>query len=476
MPSNIIYRTPSNGNRNPYSDNPGSTSDADHTTREFNDSVELIFENIEAYELVDSALSHIEGPNARLSEKLFTLGSSLAIDGNYRAAEQAYKLARLHYAALCGPNDWRTVGAEFRAALMKAADFPGCPQTITARFAQELSHFLMRERQIYNQANPQESDLVELRKTLTGLKMNTEWASYLITQQRALQIWEPVLGPEHSKIKLMRTQIAKMKKTRPVDLNQETSLIQDAEDSLPTFEPNNYSQLKSIGGLLHLCDGSPDDLLRKFRALENSDILSRQFQQEIELLRYGRSRSLLGGYLSFLRRFDDAEKAFQESDRYMKYEACVEIKLHRILWYAEHKTRVRDAEGVVKLMCQAHDIFMKNDSPSEFIIAHFPDRFKYLCKAVSKRVPIDEVLNEPIDYSVFERHRSSSLPASVHHIAADRPHSALASPIPSPERLFPLTPRGFNSAIDVDTWRQFVNFSPQMDSPRRGRSLSIAPE
>jgi hypothetical protein len=63
----------------------------------------------------------------------------------------------------------------------------------------------------------------------------------------------------------------------------------------------------------------------------------------------------------------------------MKYEACVEIRLHRILWYVEYKTRVRDWDSVGMLICQAHEVFMKIDSPSEFVVVHFPDRFKSLC-------------------------------------------------------------------------------------------------
>jgi hypothetical protein len=152
----------------------------------------------------------------------------------------------------------------------------------------------------------------------------------------------------------------------------------------------------------------------------------------------------------------------------------VEIKLHRILWYAEHKTRVQDDEGVGMLMKQAHDIFMANDQPTEFVLAHFPGRFYYLCKAASKRVPIDEVLNEPLDDSPPERHQIGNSPMSIHRSIADRPHSPIASLIPSPERLFPLTPGGFNSAIDVETWRQFVDFSPSMDGLQMSRNQNIA--
>jgi hypothetical protein len=81
----------------------------------------------------------------------------------------------------------------------------------------------------------------------------------------------------------------------------------------------------------------------------------------------------------------------------MKYEACVEIRLHRILWYAEHKTTVRDWDGVGMLICQAHEVFVKIDSPLGFVVVHFLDRFKFLCQATSKQVPIDEVVNEPLD-------------------------------------------------------------------------------
>src|ERR1700733_4617655 len=98
-----------------------------------------------------------------------------------------------------------------------------------------------------------------------------------------------------------------------------------------------------------------------------------------------------------------------------------------MLWYAEHKTRVRDLNGVGMLICQAHEIFMKTDSPSEFVAVHFPDRFKLLCKATSKQVPIDEVVNEPLDDSASGHHRSECYPTPIHHDAADGPPSPPAS-------------------------------------------------
>jgi len=99
----------------------------------------------------------------------------LVFDGHYREVGQRYKLASLLYAERCGSSNWRAVATEFNAALMKAADFPGRPQSIIARFAQKLSCLLMRERQKYTHDNPQVRSLQELRKTLTDLKMETEW-------------------------------------------------------------------------------------------------------------------------------------------------------------------------------------------------------------------------------------------------------------------------------------------------------------
>lgn len=104
---------------------------------------------------------------------------------------------------------------------------------------------------------------------------------------------------------------------------------------------------------------------------------------------------------------------------------------------------------------------MENDNPTEFVLAHFPDRFYYLCKAASKRVPIDEVMDEHSDDSISERYQMGSRPVSVFENSTDRSHSPGADSIPSPDRLFPTTPGGFNFAIDVETWRQFVHFSPK---------------
>src|SRR5271170_7038523 len=114
MPSNIIYYTPSSGNGNPYSNDPGPFHDSDQITREFNGSVELIFGNLQDDELgyqVDSPSSRLQSLSAILSngDPLTHSESaySLAFDGNYREAGQRYKLASLMCAERYGSSDWR---------------------------------------------------------------------------------------------------------------------------------------------------------------------------------------------------------------------------------------------------------------------------------------------------------------------------------------------------------------------------------
>jgi hypothetical protein len=325
MPSNIIYRTPSSHNRIQYSDSSGPHRNSDHQIREFNDSVEWIFGNTEEYELGhqgDFPELRLSDPGARVSMgkywNLYHSAIELTYDGKYRQAGQSYKLASLYLAKIHEPKRWTVVASEFNAALMKAAEFPGCPQSIVARFMQEQSRFLIRERQWYSQANERERSLADLGTTLTCLKMNAEWASRLITQQRALQIWEPILGPEHPKILDMYGSIVSMRASKTADLDKETWRIQPDEHLSGPYELDKIPQLRSLGNLLHLCDGSPEELLQKFHALEKSSISNDQIQRDFALLKYGRSRSFLGGYYSFLKRFDDAEKAFQESQQYMK--------------------------------------------------------------------------------------------------------------------------------------------------------------
>jgi len=456
-PSNIVYRTPSNVHGTPHSNDPDSSRATREATIEFNDSVEDIFSNGVSSDMcrrVNSLIRLIRISYSRSPWIIYTSAKDIAFKGDYSAAREMYDLAYLGYKN-SGASRWLVVSVELRIALMRAAEFEGCPQSIAARITQELSRFLMRERQNYIQ----QPDPIEMRKTLTALKLEAQFWCRVLVQQRALQLWEPILGSEHPKIMQLRGNIADLEARKSVDIGDMGQLEKYETSMNKCVPPGNLTYSPSLEGLLHLEDGSPSDLLKKFEALEESDITGRQLQRELADLRYGRSRSMLGCYYSFLGRYDDAEKAFQDGIRYMKYEVCTEIKLHRIIWYAEHKTRTRDWEDMRNLLIEAHTVFMKNDKPSDFIITHFPHRFKLLCAAASTELPIDRLANEPENSSVFEGLQRETTPASTQQ---DPGLGRFPSPtqMSSLERLFPLTPRGFNSMISVDAWRQFVEFSP----------------
>jgi hypothetical protein len=389
-----------------------------------------------------------------------------SFDGDYNGAAQKFHYLRIRLAKILGPNHFIVVGLEFHAAILRIAEFPGSPQSIAARIMQELSCFLMRERQRYIQAAQQATGSMDLRKMIKALKSTATWYTSLLVQQRALQIWEPLLGPEHVKIQRMHDNLAIMRmspliKDRPTTQaeQEEVEVEEDLDDSLD-FE--NLVALRSIKDLLHLEADSPQHLLEKFQALEKSDIAGCRLRQDLTFLRYGRSRSMLAGYYSFLERHDVAEKAFQDSTRYMKYEVCTEIKLHRMLWYAEHKTRMGDWQGMEKILEEAHDIFMKTERPSEFIKIHFPNRFQTLRMASLERAPIDRFVNEVENSSEIEQRHDQTSPANQQGSGQEPSPPAYPILFPSPQRQFPLSPSGFNSPFSFDAWRQFVEFSPSV--------------
>jgi hypothetical protein len=135
----------------------------------------------------------------------------------------------------------------------------------------------------------------------------------------------------------------------------------------------------------------------------------------------------------------------------MERETCAEIKLHRTLWYIEHKTRVGDWVSAKGLLRRAHEVFMANDTRSDFMMHHFPAQFARLCSVVEGQRSVDEAASQspelaPAGHIDVER-RDHALPAAE--------GSVLSLSI-----LFPSTLGGANSEIDIDAWRQFVQYSP----------------
>lgn len=269
-------------------------------------------------------------------------------------------------------------------------------------------------------------------------------------RQRALKIWEPVLGESHPMIKVLYARLASLRSKSPVNMNAiPLDPTEPREEEALDLTPQLGSRLSD---LLHLESRSPDQLLGSFRAFEISESVGGQMSQELLLLRRGRARSLEGVYFSSLGRYDAATVAFQDSDRIMEHEICVEIKLHRILWYAAHSTEVKDWDNAGRLLREAHHIFMENDEYSPFILHHFPKRFKVLCIASERYIPVDQVVSEEDDGSIAGQipNASGNSTPRVGHI----PSTVLAD-----QHLFQPAPNGINAPIDIDLWCRFVLYS-----------------
>ncbi|KAK4149273.1 hypothetical protein C8A00DRAFT_47072 [Chaetomidium leptoderma] len=348
---------------------------------------------------------------------------------------------------------------------MEAASYPGCPQSLNARVADILSRSLIREREKYSSLNSDVKNESELRKILIALIINASFLGPVVVQQRVLQIWEPILGRSHPKMMLIRDCIDNYRTAE--DFNLDTTehdllALDGTVDAVISSDIEGVRGLETVQDLIHMGDAPADRLLEQLQAIESSSVSGQQIRQETAWLRLGRSRALQGVYYSFIRRFADAEEAFLVIEMRMEHETCVEIKLHRTLWYAEHKTRVGDWDGVRRLMRRAHGVFMANDTPSEFIVHHFPERFSELNTALSAHLPIDKIIFQA-------RNRDLGDFGDVETPDHGPEPMSLTNSVLSPSRLFLPTPVGINSEIDVDAWRQFVHYSSptQTETPAR---------
>ncbi len=339
---------------------------------------------------------------------------------------------------------------------MEAAWYPGCPQSLAARVTGILSASLVRERERYERVDAG-NDVIEnesgLCKILIALKHEAVFWGSILVQQRALQVWEPILGRHDPRVILIRNYLERYRRPKTVaaDFGRRLHRLEESDAVISSEIEIDRPEMRIVKNMIHLGDGPSDRLFEQARALGSVSTNSQQIRQEIALVKLGRSRALLGVYYSFLRRFADAERAFQTSEEHMERETSTEIKLHRMLWHIEHKTRVGDWTGATTLLGVAHGVFMANHTPSDFIVHHFPARFRRLCDAVARQQSVDEAAGQ------------SSEPGPAGHRGVERRDHALpdaeGSVLSSLSRLLPSTPGADNSEIDIDAWRRFVEYS-----------------
>jgi len=376
-------------------------------------------------------------------------------NGNYQPAAQ--KMKRAVQLNSCYVN---RVVCQFRIDVLDSTCYPGHPQSLVARIADILTRTLSREREKYANSSSGIRNILTLHTMLSTLRTDAQFFAEVLVQQRALQIWRPLLNPDDPRIKGLRAGLARTRSTYRIAQRCSEDSTDGAETDVLSELPERY-QMQSMGErlgiLVQLGDAPSDQLMEKLRIIETGSCPGKRLTLELEQQRRGRSKALLGIIFSFVGRFTDAEQAFEVSEQLMEHETCAEIKLYRMLWYAEHKTRVQDWNNVARLITRAHEIFMDNETNSEFIMHHFPDRFVSLCAAVSRRVPIDASTEAAADFATEIAQPPSPAPdtPNIAHLSPTPEHSVL-----SPQKLFPPTPRGAHAVINIDAWREFVQFAP----------------
>ncbi|KAL8397396.1 hypothetical protein RB594_004210 [Gaeumannomyces avenae] len=454
LPPNIIAQTPSSYARGAGSHGSSSAMSARHS--EFNAMTDKVFSNTNNT-VEESQMSSVRGPNKELAERsdsLYKLAAADAHNGDYQSAAQKFRRGSEIAQSLI-----TRMVAQFNVRVMNATCYPGCPQSLAARIANILSQSLVQAREAYSMTSLGRRGEVELRCLLLFLRNSAQYWSRLLMQQRAVKIWEPILGPNHPKVAQLRHNIALNFSYGNTAAAARIIEKSKGDGPITPLEIDPEPSLGSARDLLHLGDSPKDQLLEQLHAIEDSSVSGDRFRLEFWDMKLARSKALLGVYYSFIGRFSDAERAFEVSEQFMERETCAEIKLHRTLWYAEHKTRTQDWDGAFNLMCRANKVFMGFETASSFVIDHFPGRFISLRWAVSTRMPIDKILNEiGIDDRPLDPYLPSPIPGAP--IATHSLPDAAAASALSPQRLFPPTPRGAYAKVDIEVWRQFVEYTP----------------
>ncbi|KAE9373665.1 hypothetical protein N431DRAFT_338661 [Stipitochalara longipes BDJ] len=447
MPSNILYGTPSN-NHTVHSIRRDVSTTLSRRHTPIGEMESLDGTNKQVQQILERALNQPPCPTSfQTMERWGRDGSRLVFQKRYSEAQKAFEEDAVKVAAWIGKRCWVAVGLRHEAAMMEAASHPGCPETLSLRFTQELSRRLMIEQQAYLALPSHEQSTTELQHIFATLVESTRSWTEVITSQKALEIWEPILGPNNRELTLIRKRLKEHEQIPGCPIEE---VLLDPGVPAQPFKPIQHF-------LHHQHDGPADKLLELAPFLEfSTDNLSSEVRDEMLLLRRGRSHAFLGGYYSFLRHFEKAEQSFQESQKTLEAETCVEIKLHRMLWHCEHYTRVQNLDRVGFLLYEAHRVFMAQETASTFVISHFPDRFRLLCKAVSACVPIDEVVHDVATYTRDDP--SGNWQQSIQAQTPKTPSSVLEVEI-----LFPLGSTD-HSTIDIDAWRQYVTFSSRASS------------
>ncbi|KAK4206734.1 hypothetical protein QBC37DRAFT_380797 [Rhypophila decipiens] len=358
LPSNIECYTPSDAAESP----PGSEMETTPTT--------------------PTTVIQIPKPSLP-SAKEVQVAAQFALDAKYHEAASHFRqLSRLTR------SPWGSVLYDFNAEIMDIASHGGCPQTIAVRTSSALSRYLFREREKHRTISlfsiTAARDTNVLNKVSSGLRTNAKFWGSVVVQQRVLQIWQPILGPDHPKMTAARDDLALKRSATIVNLDAHPHSVasQGTLEDFPELD-------ETLEALFSLGDGPPDQPRSRIEAMERSRVGLPTHNKA--MMRFGRSRALLALLYSLTEQYAGAQSAFHDSAETLCYETCVEVKLHRMLWDAEHRTRIWDWDGAWKLLGESRRVFDGAERSSPFFAWHFTERFAVLESAVQQRMSVDRV-------------------------------------------------------------------------------------
>lgn len=303
---------------------------------------------------------------------LCTVARDTGFHGLYREAADKYRFLADRLDTL-----WHRTVHQFNAEVMDAALYAGCPLTLVFRIADILSRSSARLRA---RNNDNEHDNRDLHYILALLENTARYWTNVLVHRRALEMWEPVLGPEHPISALLVRNLALMHTNRDattiVDFLRGT---EGAEISVLGTPPPMLAQpppplWTAVRDLPHLSDTGP---LAQHIA---NPAIPGHHPHHIAHLQLGRERALDAlhhhhhpGSPNHFMQTHDTESSIDE-------DPCPEIKLHRILWLAEHRHRMGDHAGALALVHKQYSMLFMGGmtDPSEFIVNHFPARFEAL--------------------------------------------------------------------------------------------------
>ncbi|KAM7183793.1 hypothetical protein V8F33_013372 [Rhypophila sp. PSN 637] len=422
LPSNIECYTPSDIAKRP----PGSEIETTPTT----------------------PTTEIQIPKSSLpSAKEVQVAAQFALDAKYHEAASHFRqLSRLT------SSPWGSVLYGFNADIMDVASHGGCPQTIAVRISSALSRYLFREREKHRTISlfsiTAARDTNGLNKVSSGLQMNAKFWGSVVVQQRVLQMWQPILGPDHPKMTAARDDLALKRSATIVNLDAHPDLVVSEVTLEDLSELDENGTMLEEEALFSLDNGPPDQPGAGLEAMEKSRVEPPTHNKA--MIRFGRSRALLALLYSLREQYAEAQSAFHDSAETLCYETCVEVKLHRMLWDAEHRTRIWDWDGAWRLLCDTRRIFDGADESSPFFAWHFTERFAVLESAIQQRISVDRVRREPRDVDNLGGQVDSF------HLSGfgDGQDSRLES-----QRQWVKSTITSGAGVDIGAWRDFVHLS-----------------